>query len=48
MVGATTVSTQVVVTPTSSDWVTIILVGCLWVSTIVTFDMIDEVVLVQR
>jgi hypothetical protein len=46
MVGATIVSTTMVVTPTLSDWVTTILVGYLWVSTIVIFDTIGEVVLI--
>jgi hypothetical protein len=48
MVGATIVSTLVVVLPASSDWVTTTLVGYLWVSTIATSNTIDEGVLSQR
>jgi hypothetical protein len=36
-----------VVTPTLSDWVITILAGCFWVSTIVAFGPIGEVVLTQ-
>jgi hypothetical protein len=42
MVGATTISTLIVVIPASSDWVTIALVGYIWVSTIATSNMTDE------
>jgi hypothetical protein len=45
-VGATNISSHVVVILTSSDWVTTILIGCLWVSTIAAFDMIGEAMLI--
>jgi hypothetical protein len=45
--GVTTISTHVVVIPTSSDLVTTIPVGCLWVSTIIAVDTIGEVVLIR-
>jgi hypothetical protein len=40
MVDTITVSTHVVVIPTSSDLVTITPIGCLWVSTIATSNML--------
>jgi hypothetical protein len=48
MLGTTTVSIHVIVISTSSDWVTTTPVGCLQVSIIATFDMINEVVFIRR
>jgi hypothetical protein len=45
--GTTIVSTPMVIMIALSDWVTYILVGCLKVSTIVTFDTFNEVKLTQ-
>jgi hypothetical protein len=45
MVGATTISTLVVVIPSLNDWVTTILESYLRVSTIANADMIGEIVL---
>jgi hypothetical protein len=47
MVGATTISTPLIVIPTSSDLVIITQAGCLQVSTITIFDTIGEVVLIR-
>jgi hypothetical protein len=47
MVGATTVSTHMVVILALSDWVTTIPASCLWVSTIVVLDTIGEVLLIR-
>jgi len=46
MVGATIVSTHVVVIPTLSDGVTTIPAGCIWVSTIIVFDTTGEILLI--
>jgi hypothetical protein len=45
VLGATIVSTHVVVITILSDWITSIPIGCLWVSIIIDYDTLGEVVL---
>jgi hypothetical protein len=47
VLGATTVSTHVVVMTTFGDWITSILVGCLWISTTIASDILGETKLIQ-
>ncbi len=47
MLSTTTISIPMVIIPTSSDWINPIPTFCLWVSTIVVFNTIGGVVLIQ-
>ncbi len=43
VLGATIVSTPMVVMITLGDWVTYVLAGCIWISTSVAFEIFSEV-----